>query len=335
MNSASLNTLSDHVLEVIRRRPSARYTIDRLAQKNRCEKSEIINAVELLRQTGYEIESDKPGNIRFVSAPDLLLATEITYRLKTKFIGRKVFAYKSVQSTNIIATQLAEAKAPEGSLVVSESQTKGRGRLGREWHSPVGTGIYLSLILYPDIDPAKAPGLSIMAAVSLAETIAAYKPKTVNIKWPNDCLVNGSKVAGILTELSAEIGRTHHVIVGVGINVNQGRRDFPKQISRSATSLRIELKQEIHRVEFLQRFLANFEKDYRRFKKVGIKGIRRQILQYSNLIGKKINLDMSGNIISGRALDIDQNGGLVMETPGGIRTFNAGEVTVLKKPQRR
>ncbi len=334
MNSTSLNTLSDQILEAIRRRPSSHFAIDKLARKNRCEKSDIIFAVDLLRQAGYEIESDKEGRIRFVSAPDLLLAAEITNRLKTKVIGRKVYAYKSVQSTNTIASQLADAKAPEGSIVVAESQTKGRGRLGREWHSPVGTGIYLSIILYPKIDPVKAPGLSVMTAVSLAETIAAYKPKTVHIKWPNDCLVNGRKVAGILTELSAEIGHTNYVVVGVGINVNQRRRDFPKEISRRATSLRAELRQEIHRVEFLQKFLTNFEKDYRRFKKSGLKNLRKQFLQYSNLIGKKVNLDMSGNIISGRAIDIDQNGGLVMETPGGIQTFNAGEVTVMKKPRR-
>jgi BirA family biotin operon repressor/biotin-[acetyl-CoA-carboxylase] ligase len=242
-----------------------------------------------------------------------------------------VYAYKSVQSTNIIASQLAEVKAPEGAIVVAERQTKGRGRLGRAWYSPEGAGIYVSIIIYPDIEPALAPGLSIMTAISLAETISAYKPKSVNIKWPNDCLINGRKAAGILTELSTDQGHINHVIVGAGINVNQHRRDFPPEIARSATSLRAELKKGVHRVEFLRRFLFNFEKDYSLFKKSGLKRHRRKILAYSNLIGKKVSLDMSGDRISGKAVDIDDRGQLILDTPEGRRALIAGEVTVLKK----
>jgi BirA family biotin operon repressor/biotin-[acetyl-CoA-carboxylase] ligase len=331
MNNASLNDLSDRVLKTLRGRSSGRFTLDQLSRKNKCEKSDIVFAINLLRQTGYEIKADRQKRFRLVSAPDIMLAAEITHGLKTKLIGRTVYAYKSVQSTNSLASQLAEVKAPEGSIVVAESQTKGRGRLGRSWHSPESAGIYLSIILYPDIDPATAPGLSLMTAVSLAETISAYKPKTLHIKWPNDCLVNGRKVAGILTELSADVGTINHVIVGVGINVNHRRRDFPPEISRIATSLRAELKKPVHRVEFLRLFLANFEKDYIRFKKSGLLLHRKKALQYSNLIGRKVRLDMSGKIISGKAIDIDKYGSLVLETPEGRQSFNAGEVTVLKK----
>jgi BirA family biotin operon repressor/biotin-[acetyl-CoA-carboxylase] ligase len=331
MNNHSLNALSDRMLETLRHRKSVRYTLDQLARRLKCEKSDIVFSINLLRQAGYEIKSDRQGKFRLVSAPDLLLAAEITHDLNTKKIGKTVYAYKSVQSTNLIASQLAEVKAPEGSIVVAERQTKGRGRLGRAWYSPEGAGIYVSIIIYPDIDPAIAPGLSIMTAISLAETISFYKPKKVNIKWPNDCLVNGRKVAGILTELSAEQGHIHHVIVGVGINLNQRRKDFPAEISGRATSLRAELKKQVHRVEFLRRFLAQFEKDYGRFVKSGLKAHRKKILAYSNLIGKKVSLDMSGHLISGRAVDIDNLGQLVLETPEGKRTFNAGEVTVLKK----
>jgi BirA family biotin operon repressor/biotin-[acetyl-CoA-carboxylase] ligase len=173
--------------------------------------------------------------------------------------------------------------------------------------------------------------LSIMTAISLAETIAGYNPRAIHIKWPNDCLVNGRKVAGILTELSAEIGHVNHVVIGVGINVNHRRRDFPEIIAKTATSLKSELKKDIHRVEFLQKFLVNFEKDYRRFIKSGLRIHRRKILKYSNLIGHRVSLDRSGNIVSGRAVDIDNNGNLVLETSVGRRIFNAGEVTVLKK----
>ena len=333
MNNSSLNALSDEILGTLRRRPSAFHTLEKLAQKHHCPKADIQVALDLLRQTGYEFEIDKREAVRFVSAPDLLLAAEITHGLKTAFFGKTVYAYKSIQSTNSLAAQLAEAGAPEGSIVVAEAQTRGRGRLGRFWHSPQGAGIYVSIILYPEIDPIAAPGLSILTAISLADTIADYSPGAVQVKWPNDCLINGRKAAGILTELSADMGHIHHVIVGVGINVNHRRCDFPPEISRTATSIRAELKQDIHRVEMLRRFLVRFEKDYRHFIKSGLKSHRKKILRYSNLIGNMVDLDMSGRIITGRAVDIDANGGLVLETAQGKRIFNAGEVTVVKRRQ--
>ena len=330
MNSAFLNALSDQVLAVLRARPSRWFTLAELSTRLGCLKSDILFAVDILRQAGYKVESDRQGRYRFLSAPDLLLTSEILHGLKTKVIGRTVYAYQSVQSTNLIGSQLAEAGAPQGSIIVAESQTKGRGRLGRLWHSPEGKGIYFSIILYPDLDPATAPGLSIMTAVSLAETIALYVSKKVTIKWPNDCLLNGRKVAGILTELSADVGKTRHVVVGIGINVNHTRRDFPADITKTATSLRAEMKKDFPRVKLLQQLLFQFEKDYLRFQKGGLAALRERILKYSHVIGKQVRLDMSGERIAGKALDIDDHGNLVLKTADGIRRFNAGEVTVVK-----
>jgi BirA family biotin operon repressor/biotin-[acetyl-CoA-carboxylase] ligase len=331
MNNAALNALSDQVLTVIRLRPGRFFPVEQLAQKFKCQKSDIVFVVDLLRQTGYDIRADRTGGYAFISSPDLLLAAEIACGLKTAFVGKTVYAYKSVQSTNSVAAKLAEVKAPEGTIVVAESQTHGRGRLGRTWFSKEQAGIYLSIILYPDIDPVKAPGLSILTALSLADTIAAYDALEVQIKWPNDCLVNGRKVAGILTELSAEVGRVHYVVVGVGINVNHHRRDFPPDIAATSTSLRVEFKELIRRVEFLQKFLVCFEKDYRRFLKVGLAPLRKRVLKYSYLMGKKVSLDQRGKTITGVAVDIDDNGNLVLDTSEGLRSFNAGEVTIAKK----
>jgi BirA family biotin operon repressor/biotin-[acetyl-CoA-carboxylase] ligase len=330
MDSASLNTLSEHVLADIRKPPLRAFMLEELAEEYSCEPSDILFVIDSLRQAGYKINADSKGRYKFVSAPDLLLATEILHGLKTEFIGRRVYAYQSVQSTNIIAAQLAEAGAPDGAIVVAESQSKGRGRLGRSWHSPEKKGIYLSIILFPDIAPPAAPGLSVMTAVSLAETISGYVAKEVNIKWPNDCLIDGRKTAGILTELFAERGKTNYVIVGVGINVNHARRDFPPDIVKTATSIGREAKKEIRRMELLQKFLVQFERDYLKFRKGGLKSLRKQIVTYSNLIGRQVRLDMSGRIISGTVTDIDDYGNLVLVTPAGPRRFNAGEVTVVK-----
>ncbi|MEE9442233.1 MAG: biotin--[acetyl-CoA-carboxylase] ligase [candidate division Zixibacteria bacterium] len=332
MNKQNLNDVSDNLVDIIRRRPDYFYTFAYLKRKLEIDEDLLAKAIALLRQTGYRIETRKDTHCAFKSAPDLLLRAEILHGLKTKKMGRNVHAFQSVQSTNIIARQMAETGAVEGTIVVAEEQTRGRGRLGRKWFSSNGKGIYLSIIIYPDIRPTMAPGLSIMTALALADTISDYGAPSVNIKWPNDCLINGRKTVGILTELSAEIGKVHYVIVGVGINVNQQREDFPEDIRKRATSVGAELKRKLSRVELLQNFLYQFEKDYRVYQKSGLKNLRKRIVKYSNLIGSFVSLGQKDEIISGIARDIDTEGRLILELPDGNRkAFNAGEVTVIKE----
>jgi len=329
MINQSLNELSDRLLDTIRR-SRKNIPLESLSKRLKAPKADIIFALDLLRSAGYEIETDNVKFCRFKSAPDLLLATELKYRLKTKSLGHTVYSYKTLQSTNTIAARLADAGAPEGTIIVAETQSRGRGRQGRSWHSPAGMGIYLSIILYPDINPETAPGLSIISAVSLADVLAGYKGLKPQIKWPNDCLLNGRKTAGILTELAGKPGRVHYVIVGVGININQRRADFPEEIRKTATSVGREYKKNISRVKLAQDFLVNFEKDFLRFKKSGLKYFRKKILGYSSLVGKKVKLDKRGEIITGKAVDIDANGRLVVETPDGPLAVYGGEVTVIK-----
>ncbi|MEZ5357937.1 MAG: biotin--[acetyl-CoA-carboxylase] ligase [Candidatus Zixiibacteriota bacterium] len=330
MNNIAVNALSDKLLALIRRRSGHAYTLGYILGKLKCTNKELALAVKLLRQSGYKVSRTKKGTIAFTSAPDFLYANEIYHGLTTKFMGRIVHAYKKVQSTNTIASQLASADAPEGTIVIAEEQTRGRGRLGRQWYSTEGFGIYLSMIVYPKIDPMHAPGLSILTAVSLADTISGYDDLDVKIKWPNDCLINGRKVAGILTELSSDLDHVHRAVIGIGININHRRRDFPEDIRKRATSLRAEMKETIHRVEFLQSFLRHFEKDYVAFRKNGLMAFRKRIIDYSLLIGNRITLDYKGTRFTGKAIDIHETGGLILELPEGNRVFTAGEVTVVK-----
>jgi len=330
MNKATLNKLSDDILEQIRRQPSRSFSLVQLARRHGCEKASVQAAVELLQCLGYGIDN-ADGIYTFLSAPDLLLSSEIKHGLKTSFIGKSIHTYESVQSTNTLAAHLAEAGAKEGTIVVAESQTRGRGRLGRTWFSMSGKGICLSIVLRPKIDPTKAPGLSIITALSLADTIMSYGKAHVAIKWPNDCLINGRKTAGILTELSTELRKINYVIVGIGININHRRSDFPSEIIKTATSLRAETKQDTRRVDFLQRFLTNFERDYRLFRKYGLKKLRPRIVNYSHLLGKKVKLETKGSQILGTALDIDDNGSLILDTDKGLCSFHAGEVTLVKE----
>lgn len=328
MPPGDLENLADRLLEKIRKRPGHYYDSGRLIRFFKTDPERLTAAVDLLRQWGYRIRYDRNRRPAFMAAPDKLLEVEIRHGLKTKSLGRKIHAWKSVQSTNLIASQLAAAGAPEGTLVVAEHQSRGRGRLGRSWDSPEALGIYMSLVLYPDLHPSLAPGLSLVTAVALADTISRSGRAPIGIKWPNDVLIDGKKTAGILTELSAEGDRINHVIVGIGINVNQRRKDFSDQLQDQATSIRLTFGRKVKRVELLRNFLKRFEEDYFRFKRSGLKKIRPRILEYSILIGREISLKPGRKTVRGRVVDIDEAGHLVLETAGGPVTYSAGEVTL-------
>jgi len=327
MNPIELNSLSDALLRKIRRKKGHPFNPDRMARNLKTTREQLADAAHHLEELGYSLKIDNKGRIIFRDAPDSLLPAEIANGLKTNFMGHRVEAYQSVQSTNLIAHRLAMSNVPEGTLVIAESQTKGRGRMGRSWHSPRGLGLYCSMILNPKIPPTMAPGISLMTGIALVETILGYGKIDVKIKWPNDVLIRGVKAAGILTELSAEIGRTHYVVVGVGVNINHGRNDFPKELKKQASSIRIGLSRKISRVEFVQRFLLAFENTYLSFKKTGLGDLRERILKYSSLLDTTVRLKMGRKIITGTVVDIDEIGHLVMETKNGLQIFSAGEVT--------
>ena len=248
----------------------------------------------------------------------------------TKFVGQNIHAYKSVKSTNEIASFLAESGEKEGTVIVTEEQTQGKGRLGRRWHSPPKAGIYVSIILKPAFTPDEAPGLAIMTALALADTFGELTSGKIQIKWPNDILLNGKKVAGILTELSAEKKKINHVIIGIGINVNHTKEDFPDDLKTVATSLRIINKKKADRVNLLQSFLKAFENEYRKYQKNRLKTSLKKIRKYSSLIGSWIKLNYGNKIIEGLAVDIDTNGALIIEIEGEKISINSGEVTVIK-----
>ena len=231
MNRTELERQADDLLLKIRRRPGTYFKIDNLAKNLKIDKTELLVLLAQIKEWGYKIRY-QPDTLAFIKAPDFLTATEIGYNLKTKIIGRNISAFRSVKSTNDLAAELAENGASEGVIVTAEEQTKGRGRLGRAWHSPAGAGIYVSIILKPRINPDKAPGISIMTAVALADAVKKFCPGEVRIKWPNDILINGRKTAGILTELSAEKNKINHIVVGVGNERQSSVGGFPRGFER-------------------------------------------------------------------------------------------------------
>jgi len=330
MNRTQLEQLADRVLLKVRSKPKSKFEIKGLAGKFKVELAEINGSLRIIHEWGYKLIQSQ-NKISFFSAPDVLSATEISLNLKTKLIGRVIHSFNTVKSTNDIAHQLAEKGAPEGTIITAEKQTLGKGRLGRSWHSPEKMGIYVSIILRPKFSPDKAPGLSIMSALSVAETLISNNIKNVQIKWPNDILINGRKVSGVLTELAAEKNKINYVVVGIGINVMQSENDFPPNIRATATSVKRESGQEISRVELIKRLLMNFEKEYALYKKNQLTKSLKRIRKLSSLLNLEVALKWNGATVTGKAVEIDQSGSLLIESGENRLTISSGEVTVVKK----
>ena len=330
MNRTELDNLTDKLIGHLRKKPGQYVAWAKLGSKFKLEQSTLEQAATLADQWEYKLRRNRKRGIKFVAAPDLLTSTEILWSLKTRRLGRTVHACGCVKSTNDLAAKLAEEGAPEGVIVTAEEQTRGRGRQGRRWYSPPKTGIYLSIILRPSFPPEDAPGLSVMTAVALADAISKWKPGLVQIKWPNDVWINGRKTAGILTELFAERNGIHHVIVGVGINVNQQAGDFPEDLRATATSLHRELRRRVDRLELLRLFLVNFEKEYTTYLKYRLKKSLTRVRKYSALLGHEVTIQYGQSRRTGQVKAINETGALILQTADGPETVTAGEVTVVK-----
>jgi BirA family biotin operon repressor/biotin-[acetyl-CoA-carboxylase] ligase len=325
----SMQAAEEEVLALLQENKRTFLSTREISEKLGVHPYVIYQSIKELRRWDFEILSEKGKGYRLSRTPDLLLPADIKKNLKTKILGKNVLCYRTLGSTNQLAFRLAEGGAGEGTLIVADEQTKGKGRMGRSWHSPPRVGLWMSLILRPEISPFKAPGLSICAGLALAQAINQITGMEARIKWPNDCLLNGRKVGGILLELSAELDRINFVIAGVGVNVNQRPSDFPRKLSAVATSVRVEYGQEVSRMKLLTVFLQKFEATYIDFRKNGLAPQRRLIKKLSSLLGKKVAVKLGKEKIEGVAEDIDDSGSLVIRTRKERRIVRAGEVTVV------
>ncbi|HET7577811.1 MAG TPA: biotin--[acetyl-CoA-carboxylase] ligase [Bacillales bacterium] len=290
-----------------------------LSEQLGLSRTAIWKHINELREAGYEIESVKKSGYRLKEKPNVLSAAEIRSGLKTTSFGHEVHYRESVPSTQEIAHQLAREGAHEGTIVVTEEQTGGRGRLGRPWHSPKGSGIWISLILRPHIPPAQAPQLTLLAAVGVVKGIRAATGLECDIKWPNDILVNRKKLVGILTELQADPDQVNSVIVGMGINVNVEHQDFPDELGKIATSIRTETGREIDRADLLQHILLQIEQLYQDYLREGFHLVK--LLWESNAVslGQVIHARTLQGSIVGKAMGLSENGFLILEDESGKR----------------
>ncbi len=282
-----------------------------------------------LKEEGYKIESVSRKGYKLIASPDLLTPEEILPLIKTKNIGRSIVHFHSIKSTNMKAKELASNSKDEGEVVISEEQTMGRGRLGRKWISPKGKGIWMSIILRPQINPINVPKVTQIVAAAVTKAFGEIGVKNY-IKWPNDIIINNKKVCGILTEMSGELNRINYVVVGIGINANIEKNDFPSEITDIATSIKIETGKGIQRKELVAHILNNFEKLYDDL--VDHNNIDESIKickDASILIGKRIKVIRNNKKVDAQALDLTKEGKLVVRYDDGeIEELISGEVSV-------
>ncbi|MCC6961685.1 MAG: biotin--[acetyl-CoA-carboxylase] ligase [candidate division Zixibacteria bacterium] len=323
-----ITQLQIDVLNELRSHPRSYLSIRQLADSTNQPPQLIARALKELENWGYGLLSNAEGGVRYGSSPDVLFPHEIEHGLEARLIAQNIFSLDRVGSTNTLAHKYAERGQPEGTLIIAERQTAGKGRLGRTWHSPAGCGLYFSLILRPPISPAQAPGISLITALAIVEAIRASSKLKAQLKWPNDVLCEGCKVAGVLTELAAELDRVRYVVVGIGINVNHQAEDFPPALRDKAGSLRQLVGAPIDRIKLLQLVLSRFEFNYQRFVRSGLKDAVKSIRRYSAVLGKPVSFQINGEHRSGRAVDIDGNGLLVVEVNGKTMTLGSGEISL-------
>ncbi len=252
--------------------------------------------------------------------------------LAGKFIGHDLYYYEETGSTNDDAFRLGVNGAQEGTVIIAESQNAGKGRMQRVWHSPPGTNIYTSVILRPSFEPARAPQLSIAAGVAVAETLDPYCRGQACLKWPNDVLIGGKKVCGILAQMKTTERKIDFVVLGIGINVNLRLEQFPSDIRQIATSLAIEAGHELSRLELINRLYENLTKWYKSLLNCGFEPVRDAWLSRSPMIGKRVQVMFHEEAISGTAMGLSEDGSLMLQTDSNkTLRVSAGDASIIKR----
>lgn len=288
----------------------------------------VWKAINQLKEAGYEIEAQQNKGYKLMAAPDLMTEAEIKSLMHTDWVAKEVLYFDTIDSTNTKAQELAEKGYPSGTLVVADKQESGKGRRGRSWVSPSGTGIFMTLMIKPDINPNNASMLTLVAALAVAKAITSVTGEEALIKWPNDIVVNGKKVCGILTEMNAQFDYINHIVVGIGINVHN--ESFPEEISQMASSLMIEAGgKRFHRAQIIAETMSYFEQYYDTFLKT--QDLSALVREYDKLL---VNRNKSVRVLDpkepfdGKAMGITPKGELIVDTWESRKLVSSGEVSV-------
>lgn len=285
-----------------------------------------------LREEGYDIEARANLGYRLRSVPDVPYPGEVAEGLGTAVMGSRIEYFVDLPTTNNEAKKLARAGCPEGTVVVAESQSGGKGRMGRFWFSPRARGLWFSVILRPPVNLVETPQVTMVAAVAVALAVREHTGLAASIKWPNDLLVEGKKLCGILVELNAEIDRVNFMVAGIGLNVNIDSNQFPPELAGIATSLKIEAGRHIPRVPMLRALLQSLEIWYRRWLQEGFTPVLEKWRELCVTLDCPVTVHTIKGSYAGHALDVDETGALLVQRADGtVERLVAGEVSLRKR----
>ncbi|WP_312339754.1 biotin--[acetyl-CoA-carboxylase] ligase [Anaerospora hongkongensis] len=319
------------ILQLLRAHSGQYISGEDLSRMLAVSRTAIWKHIQSLKNEGYAIEAHPRLGYTLRQAPDLLSPKEIESCLHSHSLGRQIHYFSDVGSTNNEAKKIAADGCPEGTIVVAEAQTVGRGRLSRGWFSPYGKGIWLSVVLRPPFQPQQAPKCTLMAAVAVTKAIRGFCDVPCGIKWPNDILYEGKKLVGILTEMSAEMDAINYIVIGMGVNVNTSAEEFPPELAEIATSILAVKNEPVSRLQLLCRILAELELIYQQVIREGFAPVLEEWKTLSVTLGQAVNVIGPDEQYSGTAVTIDEDGALLVETDMGLRKVIAGDVSI--RPQ--
>lgn len=316
--------MKTEILSLFLAQPGEFVSGESISQQLGCSRTAVWKHIEQLKRQGYKFETVKKAGYRLTHVPDLLHPETILSGLITERIGQYIDYHRAVASTQQIAHQLAREGAPEGTLVIADEQRAGRGRMGRSWHSPPGQGIWMSLIIRPNIALPSSPQLTLLTSVAIVRCFREIGVEA-GIKWPNDIYANERKLCGVLTELQANPDRIDYAIIGVGMNVNMVEKDVPDELKHKAGSLRMVLGQTVDRVKVIQSFCHHFEEWYNLYLREGFSSIRTVWEARSVSLGQEVTAVTAQGEVRGRALEIDDIGALVIQKKDGnlVKIYSA------------
>lgn len=302
----------------------------RIAREIGVSRSTVWRWIEQLREVGVRVKGRPHTGYFLERVPDILTPELLRTQMKGSLFGKRIYHFFRTDSTNRVGMELGYAGEPEGAVILAEEQSAGRGRAGRSWHSERGAGIYVTIVLRPKISPVQAPLLTMMAGLSAHAAIQARTGLQVDLKWPNDLMLNGRKLGGILTEMHSDTTMVRFVIVGIGINVNQEK--FPGELGAIATSLRAETGANQSRLDLLARLLREFESDYNRFLREGASSVTTRFTKASSYaVGKRVRVANGTESFTGETAGLAPEGLLQVEREDGkVVIVIAGDVTEIK-----
>lgn len=321
----------DQILTALEQAGGKYVSGEQLSEDLGVSRTAVWKQIKILRGLGYRITASPRFGYLLLGTPDLLYPRELRKGLGTRNFGKEIYHFHRVGSTNQVALDLARKGYPEGTVVIAEEQTAARGRWRRAWFSPPEAGICLSLILRPALVPMQIPQVTLVTGVSCARAIHKRLGLRPGIKWPNDLLLDGAKFGGILVEMEATAEQVYYLVVGIGINVNHEKADFPPELQGSATSLRLVTGTRLRRLPLVQELLELIEKDYDEFCRDGFIGLRERWLEYEVTLGKTVCVRLGETELIGEAYDLNLDGSLLLRMEKGeTRRVNAGEITFCK-----